>query len=123
MQGDAKRGTILLSHGSRDPLWRKPIEAVAAQVRVLAPSVSVRCAYMELTAPDLNTCAAELISLGVSSITVLPLFFGMGKHAREDLPLLMEKLQARHPQIAFNLRPPVGEEAQVIELMARMALS
>jgi sirohydrochlorin cobaltochelatase len=123
MQADSKRGTILLAHGSRDPLWRKPIEAVAAHVRVLVPGVPVRCAYMELTEPDLSTCAAELISLGVSSITVLPLFFGMGKHTREDLPLLMVKLQASHPQIAIDLRPAVGEDARVIELVARIALS
>ena len=35
LQADAAtvRGIILLAHGSRDPLWKQPIEAVAAHIR------------------------------------------------------------------------------------------
>lgn len=123
MHSDTARGTILFAHGSRDPLWREPIEAVASHIRGIAPAVYVRCAYLELTVPDLPTSAAELAALGVTSITVVPMFLGVGRHAREDLPLLMAALQASHPQIAFDLRPAIGEEAQMIELMARIALS
>lgn len=117
------RGAILLAHGSRDPLWRQPIEAVADRIRQIAPTIHVRCAYLEATVPDLPTSATELANLGVTSITVMPLFLGMGKHARDDLPVLLAALQASHPGIAFCLRPAVGEDAQMIELMARIALS
>lgn len=123
MNTDAAHGTILFAHGSRDPLWRKPIEAVASHIQKIAPAVHVRCAYLELTVPDLATSAIELVRLGVTSITVVPLFLGVGKHAREDLPLLMQSLQTSHPQITFNLRPAIGEETQMIELMAKIALS
>ena len=123
MQTETTRGTILFGHGSRDPLWRKPIEAVASQIQELAPAVHVRCAYLELTVPDLPTSAAELSALGVTSITVVPMFLGVGRHARDDLPLLMAALQLNHPHIAFDLRPAIGEEAKMIELMARIALS
>jgi len=123
MNNSPLHGTILFAHGSRDPLWRKPIEAVALRITEMAPQVQVRCAYLELTAPDLTTSADELIELGVSHLTVLPLFLGVGKHAREDLPLLVAELQARHPVVVINLRPAIGEDAQMIELMARIALS
>jgi sirohydrochlorin cobaltochelatase len=123
MQIDTTRGTILFAHGSRDPLWRKPIEAVASHIQALAPAVHVRCAYLELTVPDLPTSAAELVTLGVTSITVVPMFLGVGRHARDDLPLLMAALQDSHPHVAFDLRPAIGEDAQMIELMARIALS
>ena len=116
------RGTILLAHGSRDPIWREPIEAVAERLRQLAPALHVRCAYLEITAPDLPVCAAELAGLGVRSITIVPLFLGMGKHVRDDLPRLLAGLQERHPSILIALRPAIGEEAQMIELMARLAL-
>jgi sirohydrochlorin cobaltochelatase len=123
MQASTSRGTILLAHGSRDPLWRLPIEAVASQMHQIDPATLVRCAYLELSTPDLPTSTAELITLGVTHITVVPMFLGVGKHARDDLPLLMSDLQARHPHITFSLRPAMGEEPQVIELMARIALS
>jgi len=123
MQTTATHGTILLAHGSRDPLWRGPVEAVARHIRAMAPAAPVRCAYLELTAPDLPTCVAELAAAGVTSITVVPLLLGAGKHAGADLSRLMAGLQTSHPQIAFTLRPAIGEEPQVIELMARIALS
>ena len=51
---------ILFAHGSRDPLWHRPVEAVAARMRALAPHVPVRCAYLELSTPALPDAAAEL---------------------------------------------------------------
>ncbi len=122
-QSKEKHGIILLAHGSRDPLWRQPVEAVARHIGLLCPDLDVRCAYLELSAPDLDASVAELLLLGVSSITVVPLFLGIGKHAREDMPRLMAKLRVSHPQILFILRPSIGEEAQVIELIARIAIS
>ena len=119
----SQRGTLLFAHGSRDPLWRKPIESVARRMQEIAPEVHVRCAYLELTVPDLASSAAELVALGVEQITVVPFFLGVGKHAREDLPVLMLELQTQHPQVAFILRPAIGEEAQMIELMARISLA
>ena len=52
---DCVRGTIVFAHGSRDPLWRVPIEAVARHIQSLAPQLHVRCAYLELMLPDLPT--------------------------------------------------------------------
>ena len=125
LQADAAtvRGIILLAHGSRDPLWKQPIEAVAAHIRSTAPQTPVRCAYLEATTPDLASSATELVDLGVRAISVMPLFLGIGKHAREDLPLLLAALREHHPQIEFNLKPALGEEAQIIELIARIAIS
>ena len=44
---------VLFAHGSRDPLWRAPIEAVAERIRTLAPGAAVACAYLEYTEPTL----------------------------------------------------------------------
>jgi sirohydrochlorin cobaltochelatase len=123
MKNSHHHGTILFAHGSRDPLWRKPIEAVASRIVEMAPQVHVRCAYLELTVPDLATSANELIELGVNHLTVLPLFLGVGKHAREDLPVLVHELRIKYPLVIIDLRPAIGEDEQMIELMARIALA
>ena len=117
-----QRAVILFAHGSRDPLWRQPMDAVARQMQAMEPSVMVRCAFLELTSPDLPTSAAELVALGAKNITVVPMFLGVGKHAREDLPVLMTQLRAAYPQTAFGLQPAVGEQPRLVELLAQMAL-
>lgn len=115
-------GIVLLAHGSRDARWREPIEAVAAQVTGRAPDALVACAYMELVAPDLATASAALIAAGATAIRVVPLFLGMGKHAREDLPHQIEALRQARPDIAFSLARIVGEEPELVDLLARIAI-
>jgi sirohydrochlorin cobaltochelatase len=123
MTDQPNRATILFAHGSRDPLWRLPIEAVATHMRQTSPLCQVRCAYLELTQPDLATSTAELVALGMQTISVLPLFLGVGRHAREDLPVLMDELKQRFPHVKFELRPAVGEDPRVVELLANIALN
>jgi len=116
-------GVVLFAHGSRDPLWHKPIEAVAARMRATAPQVPVACAYLELSTPDLATATAGLLKQGVQSVSIVPLFLGVGRHAREDLPLLVDALRAQHPQVSFKLQSAVGENERLIALLADIALN
>ena len=119
---DTTRGLILLAHGSRDARWREPVQAVARRVAELDGTLLVRCAYLELTPPDLRTAAIDLIASGVRTISVLPLFLGLGKHLREDLPQLVAQLREAHPAVTFSLGQAVGEAPEVIDLLARMAV-
>jgi sirohydrochlorin cobaltochelatase len=48
------------------------------------------------------------------------LFFGVGKHAREDLPLLVDEIRASHPGIEVELLPTAGEYPELTALMANM---
>lgn len=118
----SQRGIVLFAHGSRDPLWHKPIEAVAAQIAALAPQIPVVCAYLELSTPDLATATDTLVQQGVRVITILPMFLGVGKHAREDLPQLVAALRASHPHTHFTLKSAVGEDPRLVQLMAQIAL-
>ncbi len=118
----AEQALVLFAHGSRDPLWHRPIQAVAQAISARSPSTHVACAYLELSQPDLVQVTAELAAQGVRHITVVPMFLGVGKHAREDLPVLVAQLQADYPGLVFRLTPAVGEDAQVIDMLASVAL-
>ena len=119
----AKKAIILFGHGSRDALWHLPIQAVAERIRITSPSTTVTCAYLELTEPSLPDAAASLITTGVSNITILPMFLGVGRHAREDLPALITELKQNHPSTTFQVQPAVGENPAVLDLLADIALS
>jgi sirohydrochlorin cobaltochelatase len=128
---------ILFAHGSRDPLWRAPLEAVASAIAAQHPNTPVRCAYLELCAPDLPTVTTEIIASravfqranglndalnGVFSVRIVPMFLGMGKHAREDLPELVAALRVAHPTVHFEVLAPIGEDTRVTTLLADIAV-
>jgi sirohydrochlorin cobaltochelatase len=114
---------VLFAHGSRDPLWAQPIQAVADVLRAqLGEQVHVRCAYLELTALSLPEMMAELNQLGVTQLRILPLFLGMGRHAREDLPALIKQLADQYPHVQIELLPSAGESPEVIQALAQAAL-
>jgi sirohydrochlorin cobaltochelatase len=117
------RGIVLFAHGSRDPLWRKPVEAVADRMRESDANAQVICAYLELTEPGLKAAVQTLVNGGAHSIRVVPMFLGVGRHAREDLPLLVAELKTDHPSVTFELQQAVGEDPRLISLLADIAMS
>jgi sirohydrochlorin cobaltochelatase len=117
-----RKGIILLGHGSRDPLWRQPMEAVAARLALLRPGLPVRCAYIELEPPTLADAVRQLAATGVTNVSITPMFLGSGKHVREDLPVLLRALEQEHPALEFSLRPAVGDDPRVLDLLAQLAL-
>lgn len=116
------KAVIVFAHGSRDPLWRRPVEAVAQTIAQRDATVLSTCAYLELCEPSLPQAAYQLVAQGALEIRVLPLFFGMGKHAREDLPELMQALQHAHPGVRFVLLPTAGEHPRLTQLLAELAV-
>ena len=115
-------GVILFAHGSRDPLWRLPIDAVAERVRAQQPNLPVAVAFLELTAPDLPSTVEVLMKQGVNHLRIVPMFLGVGRHAREDLPDLVQGLTEAYPQMSFELLPAIGEHPAMTALMAEIAV-
>jgi sirohydrochlorin cobaltochelatase len=113
---------ILFAHGSRDPQWHKPIQAVAERIAQRSPSTIVRCAYLELTEPDLPHVTHTLVAEGATSLCVVPMFLGVGRHAREDLPELITALKTTHPTVDISCQPAVGEQSSLLDLLADIAL-
>jgi len=120
--GVPARALVLFAHGSRDPLWHRPIQAVAQAIARQSPGTRVACAYLELSQPELPQVTSELAAEGIKHITVVPMFLGVGRHAREDLPQLLAQLRTQYPNLVFQLMPAVGENPEVVEMLAAVAL-
>ena len=117
-----KRAVVLFGHGSRDPAWRAVMDAVADRICQRQADVPVACAFLELQQPDLAAAVDSLASGGATHVHVLPMFLGVGKHAREDLPRLLDAVRLQHPGLTIVATAPVGERPAVVDLLAELAL-
>ncbi|ABM94903.1 MULTISPECIES: CbiX/SirB N-terminal domain-containing protein [Methylibium] len=116
-----QHGILLFAHGARDPLWARPFEAVARQLRERAPDTPVALAYLEFMSPDLRGAAHALAAQGCSAVSVLPLFLGAGGHVRKDLPALLHSVRGELPAVRWQLAPAIGEIDSVVAAMADAA--
>lgn len=118
---DKTHAVILFSHGSRDPLWAAPLQAVHDRIAAQRPDVGIWSAYLELCPPDLPTTTAAAVAAGFQTITIVPMFLGTGKHARDDLPRLVQSLREQHPGVHIHVQRAVGEDPRMTALMADIA--
>jgi sirohydrochlorin cobaltochelatase len=114
----AGRALVLFAHGARAAGWAAPFERLRALAQARLPGCEVSLAFLELMTPGLADEVAALAARGVTSITIVPVFLGQGGHLQRDLPALVERLRAAHPDIAIDVAGPVGEDPGVLAAMA-----
>ena len=119
MAHDVKTALILFAHGARDPRWAAPFERLQQLTRAQMPQADVRLAYLELMEPRLPQAVAELVQGGCEQVTVVPVFLGQGGHVLRDLPLIVDQLHLDHPHLKVSVAQAVGENAQVLDAIAR----
>lgn len=103
-----KKGFILLAHGSRKPDWKIPFENLATELDADANGVTIRAAYLELTAPSFPDALRQMANAGIRQISILPLFMADGSHTKEDIPRLVAEFQQEHAGIETNILPIVS---------------
>jgi sirohydrochlorin cobaltochelatase len=114
----ARRAIVLFAHGARDPQWARPFRELVAALGERLPGERIVLAFLELMQPSLPDCAAALYGEGVRELRVVPVFLGMGGHLQQDLPKLVAAIKEKHPELAIQVDPPIGEQATVISAIA-----
>jgi sirohydrochlorin cobaltochelatase len=113
-------GLILFAHGARDPRWVEPFERLRAKVAARESGVPVVLAFLELITPDLETAASDLVDRGCTALTIVPVFLGRGGHVRHDLPELIARVAAAHPDVGLKIAGAIGENDAVLDAMAQV---
>ena len=73
---------VAVAHGSRDPRSAATVAALVDVVRAQAPTLDVRTAFLDLSAPRLPDVLAALHGAGHRDVVVVPLLLGKAFHAR-----------------------------------------
>ena len=116
---------LLVAHGSPDPAWRVPLDAVCERARLLAPERRVELCFLEHNDPDLESAIGTMHSQGIACIRVIALLLsGGGRHMRVDIPAIIQRAHTRLPGLEIELvAHPAGVHEVVIDALARVALA
>lgn len=115
-------GLILYAHGARDPDWASPFIAVRERIAAERPDTMVTLAFLESMTPDLAGAVEALVARGIRRIVVAPLFWGRGRHLKQDLPAQLLAIQQARPAVELLLAPAAGDATALQAAMARWAL-
>ena len=113
---------LLIAHGSKDPAWKRPFEAIAERLAKTAEGPVV-LTYLESACPSVPEGLTYLMAQEPQQVLVAPLFLAGGRHARIDIPELMKQMRSEHPQVHWQLLPTIGELPAVQEAIASAVLT
>ena len=113
-----KSALVLFAHGAREAQWAEPFLSIRDQVASSRPDLSVEVAFLESMTPQLGDCVAKLAASGHERIAVAPVFLALGGHLKHDLPRLVDGIRERHPGIAIEILPPIGEVPELIHAIS-----
>jgi len=91
-------------------------------LRLALPEVRVDLAFLQIMSPSLEDVVADHAASRVIRVLIAPLFFGQGGHLKEDLPQLLAKLNAAHPDLLLRVTPAAGELDELVALLARWVI-
>ncbi|MEU4598541.1 sirohydrochlorin chelatase [Nocardia sp. NPDC023988] len=117
-RGGGGPALIAVAHGSRDPRSATTMAAVVASVAAARPDLTVRLAFLDLSAPSLDQVVDELAALGHRDVIVVPLLLGNAFHARVDLPALLAESANRHPLVRLTQTEVLGADSRLITALA-----
>ena len=118
-----KQALILFAHGARDPRWAAPFERLREMAQAALPATDVSLAFLELMSPRLPEAVASLVEKGCGKVSLVPVFLGQGGHVLRDLPLLVDELRSAYPGLEISVAPAVGEDAAVLDAIARYCVA
>lgn len=136
MARDTSTTTLIVAHGSRNPLAVEAHESLCAAVsaRVAALALEdhsttddrqhrVRPAYLEINEPSIGDAIDVAIAQGAGSVRVVPHFLSPGNHVSVDIPRIVESARTRHPHVIIEVTDHSGVDPAMVDLLADRVLS
>lgn len=122
-RGGGEPALIAVAHGSRDPRSAATMAAAVAEIAAARPDLTVRLAFLDLSAPSVDQVVDDLATQGHTEAIVVPLLLGNAFHARVDLPALLADAARRHPRLRLTQADVLGADPRLIDALADRVLA
>lgn len=115
----ARRGLLLVGHGTDNPAGRDEMLLVAREVSA-ACEYPVEPCFLELADPNIREGVARLYRRGVRRLSVVPLLLFAAGHAKRDIPRAVEAAVGNFPGLRIGpFAQAFGCHARLLELSAK----
>lgn len=112
----ARRGVMVVGHGTADPVGAEETRQVARQVAELMPGVPVELGFLEVIGPTIADAVTALAGRSCTEVVVAPLLLFAAGHARRDVPEAVREAAA-----AAGVRAAQSEPLGCHEAVVRLA--
>lgn len=109
------QAVLYVGHGTR---LQKGVDEAVRFLQETMQHIDVaiqEIAFLELVVPDIVTGVAKCVARGATKITIVPILLLTAQHAKEDIPLEIEKAEQRFPDITLTVGQPFGIHEALIE--------
>lgn len=114
-------GIVVVGHGSREPAANAELEALVAAWAARAGH-EVTLGWVELARPSVADALAAAAARHDEVIAV-PLFLFAAGHVKNDLPLALDAVRARHPEVRLRAARPLGVDPSLAALVWARAVA
>jgi len=119
---------ILLSYGSHDPAVAQVSHQIRSRLLDIRPELDVHVAFLDPVdsqrhrpsyPPSGGQVIGKLVRAGVTEVVVVPLLLSDAFHPHAELPAVLAKATAAHPELSVTVSRPIGPEAQLLSVIDR----
>ena len=112
-----KSAYLIIAHGTRDPEGKKALGEFLKKFRAAYPHRFVEGAFLSLAKPTIPEAIECCVRQGSEQIFVIPLLFFPGRHAKEDIPRIIQEAKNKYPEIDFHYASPLSENPEALTLL------
>lgn len=111
-------GVLVCGHGSRDEEAVDEFALVAEGVRDRLPQYEVESGFLEFARPTLPEALDALAARGVTDILAVPGMLFAAGHAKNDIPSVLNRYQARHAGVRIRYGRELAIEPRLLRAAA-----
>ncbi len=106
---------LYVAHGSR---VKAGVEEAKQFIETVKPQINVEIqeiCFLELAAPSIVEGVSACVEKGATEIAIIPILLLTANHAKQDIPLEIEKAQKLYPNVTFTFGKPFGIHRKLID--------
>ena len=109
------QAVLYVAHGSR---VKAGVEEARQFIETVKPQIDVEIqeiCFLELANPSIVEGVSTCVAKGATEISIIPILLLTANHAKQDIPLEINKAKVLHPNVSFTFGKPFGINEKLID--------